>query len=331
MRRIGLNASFWIDRPVLITGCSGLTGSWLAARLDKSGADVVGLIRDQIPGSQLYRSGTIKKISVVYGDISDYKLLERALVEYEIDTIFHLAAQTIVSIANRAPLSTFETNIKGTWSLLEAARRNPTVHHILVASTDRVYGDQEALPYVEDMALLGSHPYDVSKSCAELIARAYAKTYDLPLVITRFANIYGGGDLNWNRLIPGSLRSVIRGERPIIRSDGSLKRDYVFVEDVVKGYLIAAEQLQSDSFRGQIFNMGTDKPTSVLDVVKNIIAISDQPQLTPLILNEEKKAMVDKHVDSKKAEDMLGWNPQHNLRSGLSKTMDWYREFLAAS
>jgi CDP-glucose 4,6-dehydratase len=331
MRRIGLNASFWIDRPVLITGCSGLTGSWLAARLVESGADVVGLIRDQIPRSQLYRSGTINKMAVVDGDISDYKLLERTMVEYEIDTIFHLAAQTIVSIATRAPLSTFETNIKGTWSLLEAARRNPTVQHILVASTDRVYSDQEALPYVEDMAPLGGHPYDVSKSCADLIARAYAKTYDLPLVITRFTNIYGGGDLNWNRLIPGSLRSVIRGEQPIIRSDGSCKRDYVFVEDVVNGYLIAAEQLQSDSFKGQIFNMGTDKPASVLDVVNNIIAISNQPQLSPLILNEEKKTIDDKYVDSKKARDMLGWNPQHNLRSGLNKTMDWYREFLATA
>ncbi len=324
-----MNASFWIDRPVLITGCSGLTGSWLAANLVESGADVVGLIRDQIPRSQLYRSGTINKISVVDGDISDYKLLERTLVEYEIDTIFHLAAQTIVSIANRAPLSTFETNIKGTWSLLEAARRNPTVHQILMASTDRVYGDQETLPYVENMASLGTHPYDVSKSCADLIAIAYVKTYDLPLVITRFSNIYGGGDLNWNRLIPGSMRSIIRGERPIIRSDGSFRRDYVFVEDVVEGYLRAAEQLQSDSIRGQIFNMGTDEPTSVLHIVKNIIAISDQPQLTPLILDEEKKEIAEKYVDSKKAKDMLGWNPQHDLSRGLSKTMKWYREFLA--
>jgi len=326
-----LDASFWIDRPVLITGCTGLTGSWLSSRLLEYGANVVGLIRDHVPRSQLTYSGIISKISTVNGDICDYELLERILAEYEIDTIFHLAAQTIVSIANRAPLSTFETNIKGTWTLLEAARRNPTVQQILVASTDRVYGDQVSLPYVEDMALFGSHPYDVSKGCADLISLAYVQTFDLPLVITRSTNIYGGGDLNWNRLIPGSMRSVVRGQRPVIRSDGSFRRDYVFVKDVICGYMTAAEKLQADSLKGQVFNLGTDQPTSVLDVVKTIIDVSGNPRLDPLILDEENKEVLDKHVDSSKAKELLGWDPQFNLRSGLNLTLDWYRKYLVVS
>ncbi|MGD2077340.1 MAG: GDP-mannose 4,6-dehydratase, partial [Chloroflexota bacterium] len=226
-----LSDSFWQDRRVFITGCTGFLGSWLSAQLIAVGADVVGLIRDQVPHSELVRSNLLDKLYVVEGDVSDYALIERTLAEYEIDTIFHLAAQTIVTIANRAPLSTFETNIKGTWVVLEAARRNPTVSQIVVASSDKAYGTQAQLPYREDSPLVGQHPYDVSKSCADLIAQAYGKSYEIPIVVTRFANLYGGGDLNWNRIVPGTMRSVIRGERPVIRSDGTFRRDYLFVDD----------------------------------------------------------------------------------------------------
>ncbi|MGD8858228.1 MAG: GDP-mannose 4,6-dehydratase, partial [Chloroflexota bacterium] len=251
-----LSDSFWQDRRVLVTGCSGFLGSWLSKRLTAVGADVIGLIRDQVPDSELVRSGQLSKIYVVAGDVNDYALIERTLAEYEIDTIFHLAAQTIVTIANRAPLSTFETNIKGTWVMLEAARRNPTVSRIVVASSDKAYGTQAQLPYREDSPLVGRHPYDVSKSCADLIAQTYAHSYDMPIVVTRFANLYGGGDLNWNRIVPGTIRSVIRGERPIIRSDGTFRRDYLFVDDAVGGYMEVAQAIDRPEIKGQAFNFG---------------------------------------------------------------------------
>jgi CDP-glucose 4,6-dehydratase len=218
--------NFWHEKNVFITGCTGLLGSWLTQALVDLGANVTGLIRDEVPQSHLLRSGTIDQIQVVRGELCDYPLLERTLAEYEIEIIFHLAAQTIVTIANRAPLSTFESNIRGTYMLLEAARRNPTVHGVITASSDKAYGDQPELPYREDAPLQGQHPYDVSKSCADLISHTYAHSYGLPVIITRCANLYGGGDLNWNRILPGTIRSVLQGERPIIRSDGTFKRDF---------------------------------------------------------------------------------------------------------
>lgn len=324
-----MNKAFWKERRVFVTGCTGFLGSWLTTSLVNSGADVIGLVRDRVPNSLLVRSGVINNITVIEGDIVDYHKLERILAEYEIDTIFHLAAQTIVTIANRAPLSTFETNIKGTWTLLEAARRNPTVKHIVVASSDKAYGPHEELPYREDMALLGSHPYDVSKSCADLLSRAFANTYDLPLIVTRFANIYGGGDLNWNRIVPGSIRSVLRGGRPIIRSDGSPKRDYIFVDDAVSGYMIAAESARKDSVRGQTFNFGLDKPISVIDIVETIIKQSKYPDLQPEILDQIENEIRDQFLDSNKAWKLLGWRPQFSLDEGIRKTINWYSDFLA--
>ena len=324
-----MNKSFWSDRRVLVTGCTGFLGSWLTTHLFNCGADVIGLVRDQVPKSLIVQSGLINNITVVEGDIVDYHLVERTLAEYEIDTIFHLAAQTIVTIANRAPLSTFETNIRGTWMLLEAARRNPTVEHVVVASSDKAYGSHKELPYHEDMALLGSHPYDVSKSCADLLARAYANTYELPLVVTRFANIYGGGDLNWNRIVPGSIRSVLRGERPVVRSDGTPKRDYVFVQDAVNGYLTAAEQVRNDLVRGQTFNFGLDQPVPVIEIVETIIAQSNYPELKPKILDQIQNEISDQYLDSRRAWEVLGWRPQFTLEQGLGQTMEWYSDFLS--
>lgn len=240
METVELNRAFWLDRPIFVTGGTGLVGSWLIKRLKDAGADVVCLVRDWVPQSETVRKGWIGQVKVVRGDIRDREVLERALGEYEVDTVVHLAAQTIVTIANRNPISTFETNIAGTWNLLEACRRSPKVKQVVIASSDKAYGDQEVLPYDENTPLQGQHPYDVSKSAADLIAYTYAKSFDLPVVVTRCGNFYGGGDLNWNRIIPGTIRSILRGQRPVIRSDGEYIRDYFYVEDGAAAYMLLA-------------------------------------------------------------------------------------------
>ena len=320
--------SFWLDRPTLVTGCTGLLGSWLTAGLVDAGAQVVGLIRDSVPHSNLLRSGYIDRIRVVRGDITDYDLVERAMNEYEIETVFHLAAQTIVPIANRSPLSTFEANIRGTWTVLEAARRTKTVRRVAVASSDKAYGVQDELPYTEDAPLLGCYPYDVSKACADMISRAYTATYDLPVAVTRCANMYGGGDLNWSRIFPGTIRSVLRGERPIVRSDGTMVRDYLYVRDAVNAYLLLAEQLDRAEVRGQAFNFGMDHPESVLDIVQTIISISDYPDLEPVVLGQAANEIQAQYLSSDKAQEILGWQPAYSLKEGLRETMAWYRDFL---
>ena len=319
---------FWRRKNVLITGCTGLLGSWLTETLVGAEANVVGLIRDHVPQSQLYRSGTIEHMTAVRGELCDYELLERTIAEYEVEYIYHLAAQTIVGTANRAPLSTFETNIRGTYMLLEAARRNDTVRGVVVASSDKAYGDQPDLPYTEDAPLAGNHPYDVSKSCADLIAQTYAHSYRLPVVIMRCANLYGGGDLNWNRILPGTLRSVINGERPIIRSDGSFRRDYLFVQDAVRGYLTAVHCLADATQFGQAFNLGTGHPIAALDLVKTVIKVSEYPDLKPIILDAAKNEIQDQYLCSDKARRVLEWEPQFSLERGLAETMKWYRKFL---
>jgi CDP-glucose 4,6-dehydratase len=320
--------AFWLDRPVFVTGCAGFLGSWLTSALVEAGANVVGLVRDRVPFSLLRRSGTLDRITVVRGDVADYELVERVLNEYEIDAVFNLAAQTIVPIANRAPLSTFETNVKGTWTVLEAARRSPTVTRVAIASSDKAYGVHETLPYVEDAPLLGCHPYDVSKACADLIARTYFATYGLPVAVTRCANLYGGGDLNWNRIVPGTVRSLIRGERPVIRSDGTLQRDYLYVQDAVYAYMTLAEHLDVDAVRGQAFNFGMDRPTSVLEMVQAIVAVSDHPDLEPIVLNDAPNEIPAQYMDSGKARRLLNWTPRHSLQEGLRETFAWYGEFL---
>jgi CDP-glucose 4,6-dehydratase len=320
--------SFWLDRPVLVTGCTGVLGSWLTIALVDAGAAVIGLIRDEVPFSHLCRSGYQDRIRAVRGDVTNYELVERVLNEYEIETVFHLAAQTIVPIANRAPLSTFETNIKGTWTLLEAARRAPRTGRIIVASSDKAYGVHEELPYTEDAALLGCHPYDVSKACADRIARTYAVTYELPVAVTRCANLYGGGDLNWSRLIPGTIRCVLRGRPPVIRSDGTLIRDYLYIPDAVVGYLRLAECLDRPHVAGEAFNFGMNDPKSVLEVVQTIIDVSDQPSLEPQVLGEAKNEIQAQYLDSSKAKRVLDWTPQYSMQEGLRETLAWYREFL---
>ncbi|HOU11780.1 MAG TPA: GDP-mannose 4,6-dehydratase [Anaerolineae bacterium] len=323
-----MNTSFWRDRPVLVTGCTGLLGSWLTQTLVEAGADVVGLIRDDVPQSHLVRSGVIERIRVACGDVTDYVTMERVLNEYEIDTVFHLAAQTIVGIANRAPLSTFETNVRGTWITLEAARRVSSVKRILVASSDKAYGTQPILPYTEDMPLHGEHPYDVSKSAADLIAQTYARTYNMPIAITRCANLYGGGDLNWNRLIPGTIRSALQGKAPIIRSDGTFVRDYLYVRDAVRAYMMLAEALDRPDIRGQAFNCSTDEPMSVLEMTRLILSLSPHPRMQPIVLNEVKNEIKDQYLNSAKIEAAIGWQPAWSREAALVETLAWYAQYL---
>jgi CDP-glucose 4,6-dehydratase len=322
------NSSFWLDRPVFVAGCAGFLGSWLTIALVEAGANVVGLLRDEVPFSQLRRSGYRDRIAVVRGDVTDYELVERTLNEYEIDAVFHLAAQTIVPIANRAPLSTFNTNVKGTWTVLEAARRSPKITRVVVASSDKAYGAHEQLPYTEDAPLQGCYPYDVSKVCADYIARTYAATYGLPVAVTRCANLYGGGDLNWSRIFPGTIRSVIRGERPIVRSDGTLLRDYLYVQDAVYAYMTLAEHLGEPGVQGEPFNFGMDAPKSVLEIVQTIIAVSARPELEPVVLADAPNEIQAQYMDSSKARCVLGWAPHYSLEEGLREAVAWYREFL---
>ena len=319
--------NFWLDRPVFVTGCTGILGSWLTIALVDAGAAVTGLIRDAVPFSHLRRSGYQDRIRVVRGDVTDYELIERALNEYEIDTVFHLAAQTIVPIANRVPLSTFETNIRGTWTVLEAARRVPKIERVIVASSDKAYGAHENLPYTEDIALRGCYPYDVSKACADRIARTYYVTYGLPVAVTRCANLFGGGDLNWSRLVPGTVRSVLRGRRPEIRSDGTLLRDFLYIPDAVAGYLRLAEHTDTPGVSGEAFNFGMDDPKSVIEIVQTIIDVSDRTTLQPLVLGKAKNEIRDQYLDSSKARSLLSWEPEYSLRQGLQETLSWYREF----
>jgi CDP-glucose 4,6-dehydratase len=324
-----VNKNFWQDRPTFVTGGTGLVGSWLIQRLINAGADVVCLVRDWVPQSELVRSGTIEKVKVVRGDVRDRDMLERALGEFEIDTVIHLAAQTIVTIANRNPVSTFETNIAGTWNLLEACRRSPKVRQIVMASSDKAYGDQEILPYSEETPLQGQHPYDVSKSAADLIAATYAKSYDLPVAITRCGNFYGGGDLNWNRIIPGSIRSILRGQAPIIRSDGEYIRDYFYVEDGAAAYMLLAGQLaERPELKGQAFNFSNEIQVSVREIVEHVIRLMES-NLNPVILNEVSNEIRHQYLSAEKARSVLKWSPLFNLERGLALTIDWYKNFFA--
>jgi CDP-glucose 4,6-dehydratase len=323
-----INRSFWLDRPTCVTGGTGLLGSWLVRRLIEAGADVTCLVRDWVPQSEFVRTRLIEKVNVVRGDVRDREVIERTLGEYEIDTVIHLAAQTIVSIANRNPVSTFETNITGTWNLLEACRRSPKVRQIVVASSDKAYGDQETLPYNEKTPLQGQHPYDASKSAADLLAGTYAVTYGLPVAITRCGNFYGGGDLNWNRIIPGTIRSIIRGQRPVIRSDGNYIRDYFYVEDGAAAYMLLAEQLAlRPELKGEAFNFSNEIQVTVIQIVQKILDLMGT-NLEPQILNEASNEIRHQYLSAEKACRVLNWHPLFTLDLGLEKTITWYKDFL---
>jgi CDP-glucose 4,6-dehydratase len=327
--KIAQDKPFWQDRPTLVTGGSGLLGGWLVRHLLSLGADIVCLVRDWVPQSELVRVNLVERVKVVRGDVGDQVLLERILGEYEINTVFHLAAQTIVGIANRNPASTFETNIRGTWALLEACRRSPTVRSIVTASSDKAYGDQEKLPYDEDTPLQGRYPYDVSKSCADLLAQSYAISFKLPVAITRCGNFYGGGDLNWNRVVPGTIRSVLRGQKPVIRSDGQYVRDYFYIEDAAAAYVLLAEKLAQDpDLSGQAFNFSNETPMSVLELVGRILLLM-KSRLKPVIRGEATNEIRQQYLSAGKARRRLGWQPIFTLDAGLKRTISWYKEFFA--
>ncbi|MHC4779822.1 MAG: GDP-mannose 4,6-dehydratase [Planctomycetota bacterium] len=327
-----MSESFWRDRRVLVTGGNGLVGSWLCKRLLDEGASVVVLMRDHIPESNFHRLGLEAKVDAVSGGLEDYDLIARAVVEHEVESCFHLAAQAIVGVANHSPLSTFESNIRGTWNLMEALRLGRGVRAVVVASSDKAYGRHEKLPYTEKAPLTPTFPYDTSKACADLIAMAYHHTFSLPVTVTRFANIYGGGDMNFSRIIPDTIRSVLKGRDPVVRSDGTPERDFVHVDDVVNLYMEIGSRLPHPGMAGQVFNGGHNRPVKILDLVEKIIALSGRTGLKPDVRGVGAgHGEIDRQwLDATKANEVLGWAPKVGLDEGLERTLKWYREALEA-
>ncbi len=322
--------SFWKDKHVFVTGATGLVGSWLIKRLLKEKAYVVALIRDWDPQSELIRSQEIYDISVVQGRLEDGSSIKRALVQHEVDTVIHLGAQTIVGAALRDPLETFESNIRGTYLLLEACREcREKVQRIVIASSDKAYGTSALLPYTENMPLRGSHPYDVSKSCTDLLSLSYFHTFHLPLVVARCGNIFGGGDLNWSRIVPGTIQSFINEESPVIRSDGTLTRDYLFVADAVDAYLKMAEKSGEKGVSGEAFNFGPNRPYSVLEIVAMIQKLMNVPHLQPNVLGIAKAEIAHQFLSSEKAKKILGWESHFSIEEGLQQTIEWYQRFFS--
>lgn len=324
------SADFWSGRNVFVTGASGIVGSWLVRELLARDANVSALQRDSDPKSELVRSGDIHRIAIVSGGLEDFWTLERAINRHEPDTVFHLGAQPIVDVARRFPLQTFEANIRGTYNLLEVCRiHSQLVKRVVIASSDKAYGTQTTLPYTEEMSLQGRAPYEVSKSCTDLLSQCYAQTYALPVAIARCGNIYGGGDLNWSRIVPATIRSILRGERPILRSDGTFLRDYTFVKDAIGAYLCLAEQLESEGVSGEAFNFSPEAPVSVLELVAQIARIMGREDLEPDIRNTAQGEIPSQYLSAAKARRLLGWQPCYELEAGLRETIAWYRAFLA--
>ena len=321
------DARFWQDRNVFVTGSSGFLGSWMVAELNRRGANVVGLVRDISSTAKGRLIPDSEPAHKVFGALEDHALLLRAINEYEVDTVMHLGAQPIVGIANRNPLSTFEANIRGTWNVLEACRLVPTVRRVVVASSDKAYGEQPKLPYDESMPLQGRHPYDVSKSCTDLVAQTYHNVYRTPVCITRCGNFFGGGDLNFSRIVPGTIRSILHGERPVIRSDGKMIRDYVYVRDIVDFYLFLAEAMEDPAVHGEAFNFSTESQLSVLDITRALLRLCERTDLEPVILNEAKAEIPHQYLSARKAREVLGWKARSTIESGLSETIAWYRRY----
>ena len=324
------NVEFWRGRRVFVTGATGIVGSWLVKELLSNNSYVVALIRDADPQSELYRSGDIQRVSVINGCLEEFSELERAINTHDIDTVFHLAAQPLVGVAYRYPLQTFESNIRGSYNLLEACRvHEHFVKRIVIASSDKAYGTQKQLPYTEDLSLQGEYPYDVSKSCTDLISQCYYYTYGMPVAIARCGNIYGGGDLNWSRIVPETIRACLRTEAPVIRSDGKYTRDYMYVKDVISGYLRLAECMEDPNIKGQAFNFSPERASTVLEIVEVIQRLMGCENIRPRILNTAKAEIYSQYLSSEKAHQLLNWHPQYTLEQGLLETIGWYREYLA--
>jgi CDP-glucose 4,6-dehydratase len=326
----GTSKNFWQDRPVFVTGATGLLGGWLVQELVHQGADVIALVRDSVPRSLLEREGLLDRITTVRGSLEEFSQMHRALCEYSVDTVFHLAAQPLVGVAKLDPMATLESNIRGTWHVLEAARLSGA-RRIIVASSDKAYGPSDHLPYRETDPLCGRFPYDVSKSCADLIAGMYATTFSLPVAVVRCANLFGGGDLNFSRLIPDLIRSTLRGERFVIRSDGKFVRDFLYVQDAVSGYLLLAEQMAGlHSLAGEAFNFSLQLRLNVLEIVQATLHLIGRPDLQPVVENKASSEIREQYMDSEKARRVLGWSPRYSLEAGLRETIAWYASFFGS-
>jgi len=318
----------WENMNVLVTGADGFIGSHVAQALVEKGAEVTTIVRDVRKCNNTDVLNIKDKVNIVYGDIIDFKDCERVINEYDTEFCFHIAAQAIVGHANRSPLSTFKSNIKGTWNVLEACRISKTIKGVVIASSDKAYGQQKKLPYTEESPLSGYFPYDVSKACAEMIARSYYMTYNLSLAITRNANTYGPADMNLSRIIPDVITRLLKGKQPVIRSDGNPKRDYMYIKDAVNAYLILAENLHRKDVVGQAFNFGTGKPISVLNLYKKIIKLMGK-NVEPKILGQAKNEIDMQYLDSTKARKILGWKEEYDIDSGLKETIDWYKNYFS--
>jgi CDP-glucose 4,6-dehydratase len=332
MEAVDMSATRWANHRVFVTGATGIVGSWLVKRLLDERTHVVALVRDWDPQTELIRSGDVMRANVVNGRLEDYATIERAINEHEIDTVFHLGAQPIVTTALRNPLATFEANIRGSYNVLEACRvHRDLVKRVVIASSDKAYGEAPTLPYTEEMPANGKHPYDVSKSCTDLLAISYGHTYELPVAVARCGNIYGGGDLNWSRIVPGTIRSLWLGQRPQIRSNGRFTRDYIYVQDVVEAYIGLADRCSDSGVRGEAFNFSPECRLTVLEITQAIQRLMGRSDLEPLILDEARAEIRDQYLDSSKAKRRLGWNARYSLDAGLTETIAWYKQFFEAS
>ncbi len=311
-------------RSVYVTGATGLLGGWLVRRLVDQGAAVVALVRDERPASNLHRWGLDQRIDRVRGTLEDQALQERILAEYEVETVFHLAAQTLVPVANRAAASTFSANVAGSVALFEAARRCPTLRSLVFTSSDKAYGDHGGLPYVEEMDLRGGMPYEASKAAADLIAQSYARAFGLPIGVSRAGNLFGGGDLNPSRIVPGTIRALLDGERPVIRSDGRPVRDYLYVEDAVDGLLAIAGAVEAGA-RGRAWNLSSEEPRDVVGIVAEINAVMGL-SVEPVVLGGASAELPFQTLNARRARAELGWRPRFGLRAGLAATVDWHRQ-----
>ncbi len=325
MGSMGMN--FWKDKKVFITGADGFIGGWIAKTLIEKEANVTVVIRDTKREDSLDLHNIRKKVNIVKGDIVDYPLMQRIMNEYSIQYVFHLAAQPLVEIATRSPLSTFESNIKGTWNILESARLTKTVEGVIVASSDKAYGNQEKLPYSEDQPLQGIYPYDASKVCTDVLTRSYFISFGLPVIVTRNANTYGGGDLNFGRMIPGAIISSLQGKEMNIRSDGTPERDFIYIIDVVNSYLSLAENIKNKNVVGNAFNTGSGNPIQVIDLFKLVTKLTGN-KIEPKVLGEATNEIDKQYLSTEKIKKTIGWKAKYTLEEGLKETIEWYRNYL---